>query len=162
MGRLFDGIASLLGLRQQAGFEGQAAMQLEWLATESKAQLAADSKSVANCYPMPVRSSATDRVLDWEPLLRGVLGDLRNGLPAAEVSRKFHESLVEAIVGLARLAARNKVVLSGGCFQNKYLLERTVCRLREAGFEPDWHRWVPPNDGGIALGQIVAARGMRY
>ncbi len=71
---------------------------------------------------------------------------------------KFHNSLIEAIVQLARRAGHENVVLSGGCFQNKYLTERTVECLREAGFRPFWQELVPPNDGGIALGQVLAVR----
>jgi hydrogenase maturation protein HypF len=65
--------------------------------------------------------------------------------------------LVEAIVTVAKAVRQDRVALSGGCFQNRYLTERTVRRLREEGFRPYWHQRVPPNDGGIALGQIIAA-----
>jgi hydrogenase maturation protein HypF len=65
---------------------------------------------------------------------------------------------VEGIIEVAKKIGEHRVALSGGCFQNRYLTERTVTRLREAGFQPYWHQRVPPNDGGIALGQVVAAR----
>jgi hydrogenase maturation protein HypF len=73
------------------------------------------------------------------------------------IAGAFHNTLAEAVVTVAREAGTEQVVLTGGCFQNKYLLERTVRRLREENFQPAWHQRIPPNDGGIALGQIVAA-----
>jgi hydrogenase maturation protein HypF len=73
------------------------------------------------------------------------------------ISAKFHNSLVEAIVTVARIVGNDRVVLTGGCFQNRILLERAVTRLASEGFCPVWHRFVPPNDGGISLGQMVAA-----
>jgi hydrogenase maturation protein HypF len=73
------------------------------------------------------------------------------------MAAKFHNTLVEMIVAVARRVGEERVALTGGCFQNRYLTERTIQRLREAGFEPAWHRQVPPNDGGIALGQALAA-----
>ena len=69
----------------------------------------------------------------------------------------FHNTLAEIIVEIARLSQHQKIVLSGGCFQNAYLTERAINRLRMADFRPYWHQRVPPNDGGIALGQVIAA-----
>jgi hydrogenase maturation protein HypF len=74
-----------------------------------------------------------------------------------EISAKFHNTLAEAIVGVAQRFGERRVVLTGGCFQNRYLAERAVTRLRTEGLQPYWHQRVPPNDGGIALGQVVAA-----
>ena len=65
--------------------------------------------------------------------------------------------LIETVVAVARRVGERRVALTGGCFQNVYLLTRSIARLQAAGFEPLWHRWVPPNDGGIALGQVIAA-----
>jgi hydrogenase maturation protein HypF len=73
------------------------------------------------------------------------------------IAAKFHNGLAEAAVEVARRIGENRVVLSGGCFQNRCLTERVVHRLREEGFRPYWHQRVPPNDGGIALGQIAVA-----
>ena len=70
---------------------------------------------------------------------------------------KFHNGLVEAIVSVARRMGQERVVLSGGCFQNRYLTERAIERLQKEGFRPYWHQRIPPNDGGIALGQVMAA-----
>jgi hydrogenase maturation protein HypF len=150
-GRLFDGVASLLGLCQQSAFEGQAAMNLEF---------ALDGFETNESYSMPLQQREPGRpvVIDWGPAIEALLDDLRKHLPAGLLSTKFHHSLVDALVKAARLAGIERIVLSGGCFQNKYLLERAVLRLRAAGFQPYWHHLVPPNDGGIALGQVVAAR----
>ena len=75
-----------------------------------------------------------------------------------EISTKFHNALAESVVAVAKKIGENRVVLSGGCFQNRYLTEQTVARLRQEKFSPHWHQRVPANDGGIALGQVYAAR----
>lgn len=95
-------------------------------------------------------------VLDWQPLLESILADLQAAVGIAEISRKFHDALAGVIVAVARRADRHTVALSGGCFQNLYLAEQSILRLRDDGFQPLWHRFVPPNDGGIALGQMAA------
>jgi hydrogenase maturation protein HypF len=98
-------------------------------------------------------------VCDWEPVVRGILDDLAGGLASATIAAKFHNALVEVIIAVARQVGEERVVLTGGCFQNRYLTERAVHRLRTEGFRPYWHQRVPPNDGGIALGQVVGAAG---
>jgi len=90
-------------------------------------------------------------------MLEAILADLARGVPVSQISARFHQGLVEAIIAVARRLGQPRVVLSGGCFQNRCLTEHAVRRLREAGFRPYWHQRVPPNDGGLALGQIVAA-----
>lgn len=104
-------------------------------------------------YPMALDGE----VIDWEPMVRGILEDLEMGLPAGAISAKFQNALVESIILVAQKVREKKVVLTGGCFQNRYLTGRTVLRLREEGFQAYWHHLVPPNDGGVSLGQIVAA-----
>ena len=86
-----------------------------------------------------------------------ILIDLQRDLSPGRISAKFHNTLVEVIVAIAQKVGEPKVLLTGGCFQNRYLVEHSVQRLSEAGFTPYWHQRVPPNDGGIALGQVVAA-----
>src|SRR6185437_15341963 len=86
-----------------------------------------------------------------------ILEDIRKGLSRSIIACKFHNALAESALGIARLAGVERVVLTGGCFQNKYLTERTVTRLQAEGFRVSWHQRVPPNDGGVALGQVVAA-----
>jgi hydrogenase maturation protein HypF len=145
-GRLFDGVASLLGLRQRLGFEGQAAMELEF----------AIQPDVEGAYPFDLRGGAPF-IVDWQPMIESIISDLQRAEPAGVIAARFHNTLAEMIVAVAREVGEPKVLLTGGCFQNRYLTERAVDRLRAAGFSPYWHQRIPPNDGGIALGQIVAA-----
>ncbi len=144
-GRLFDAVAGLIGLRSRASFEGQAAMELEF----------AIQPRVEDAYPFSLREE-TPLVLDWQPTIMGIIEDLRTGVTRAVISAKFHNMLAEMIVAVARKNGQNKVVLSGGCFQNRYLAERTINRVAAEGFRPYWHQRIPPNDGGISLGQIFA------
>ena len=148
-GRLFDAIASILGLRQRVRFEGQAAMELEFALDGVEMDEAYETRLVA--------SGDGPAIVDWGPLVHGVLDDCARGTAVGRVSAKFHNALAEVIVAVARHVGEPRVVLTGGCFQNRYLTERSVRRLREEGFRPYWHQRVPPNDGGIALGQVVAA-----
>jgi len=152
-GRLFDAAASLIGLCQRAGFEGQAAMLLEYRALECQTDAS---------YEAPVREDESGAlVVDWRVTVEQMLADLRKGAPVSQMAAMFHNALVDAIVEVAaRVNVRtsiDRVALSGGCFQNKYLTERTVQRLQAAGLKPYWHQRIPPNDGGIAVGQVVAA-----
>jgi hydrogenase maturation protein HypF len=149
VGRLFDAVAALLGLRARNEFEGQAAMELEF---------AAAGGGEVEPYDLPLVSGPGVPVLDWLPLLCGLAADRAAGVPTSVMAAKFHEALAAAVVAVARAAGENRVALSGGCFQNRRLTERTVTRLRAAGFAVYWHQRLPPNDGGIALGQVVAAR----
>jgi hydrogenase maturation protein HypF len=101
-------------------------------------------------------------VVEWAPMVRAILEDVGRGTPVGPIARRFHETLACAIVEVARRVGEPRVVLSGGCFQNALLTERTVRRLQQAGFRPYWHQRVPPNDGGLALGQAYAvARALR-
>lgn len=143
-GRLFDAVASIVGLRQHVAYEGQAAMELEWKLAN------VDEK---NAYPLPFVGG----LLDWEPLVRALLEDFRRGVSVGILSARFHNALVEGILAVAEAVGESRVVLTGGCFQNVPLLEGAVRRLRERGFDVEWHRRVPPNDGGIALGQLFGA-----
>lgn len=146
MGRLFDAVAALVGVRQVASYEGQAAMELEFLA----------APGVEESYVFGLMDG-TPCILDWEPMVVSILDDLRNRIGPDVISAKFHNTLAEMVVSVARYAGESRIALTGGCFQNGLLLVRVVQRLREDGFEPFWHRNIPPNDGGIALGQILAA-----
>jgi hydrogenase maturation protein HypF len=164
MGRLFDAVASLINLRQQIRFEGQAAMELEF---------ALDGVETDEAYPVriadcglrntargdarPTKTPNSEIILDWSPMVEAILADVQRGVSVGIISAKFHNALAEAIVAVAKRAGQNRAMLSGGCFQNRYLTERAVRRLQAEGFRPYWHQRVPPNDGGIALGQVVAA-----
>ncbi|MEW6325302.1 MAG: carbamoyltransferase HypF, partial [Nitrospirota bacterium] len=156
VGRLFDAVASLIDLRHRTSFEGQAAMALEF-AVEG---LHGDS------YPFRITDGPVGairesplRIIDWEPMIRNILGDARGGLAVGAIAAKFHHALAEIIVAIAGRAGRERVILTGGCFQNRYLTERAVRRLRAEGFRPYWHQRVPSNDGGLSLGQLYVAAG---
>ncbi|MBC8094843.1 MAG: carbamoyltransferase HypF, partial [Akkermansiaceae bacterium] len=157
-GRLFDAVAALMGLRQRSRFEGQAAMALEFALHGIAGDQAYDFELSDVQFERMASAPHSKMVLDWAPMIEGILADLSCDLPAAEIALKFHNALADAIVFVAKWAGVERVALTGGCFQNRYLTERAVRRLRQEGFRPYWHQRVPPNDGGIALGQVMAAR----
>ncbi|PSB34894.1 carbamoyltransferase HypF [Stenomitos frigidus] len=159
VGRLFDAIASIIGLHHQTQFEGQAAMALEF---------AIEALETNESYPFSLPRSPTSLkkseilnlepvIIDWEPMVRNILMDSSAGASSSSIAAKFHNTLVEMIVEMAKRVGEEPIVLTGGCFQNRYLTERTIQRLRAEGFRPYWQQRIPPNDGGIALGQIMAA-----
>jgi len=143
VGRLFDAVASITGIARQNRFEGQAAMLLE----NEIGVLRGDE-----AYPLPGG--------DWGPLIQALLADKRAGLAVPLMAARFHNALVEWILEVATSAGLKQVVLSGGVFQNRYLTERAAAKLESRGFEVQTHRQVPPNDGGIALGQAVMSQRM--
>lgn len=146
-GRLFDAVAALLDIQQHNNYEGQAAMALE----------AAAQESCDESYALAIEQTATGAyIVNWQPLITQLLNDIKTGAPIAIMAARFHNGLAESIVQIAQRAARDQVVLSGGCMQNKYLCERSIARLRSAGFTPFWPQRIPANDGGIALGQVAA------
>ena len=143
MGRLFDAVSALIGVRQRVSYEGQAAIELESLCEGRRA------------HPY---SAAT---LDPAPLLQAVIEDLRAGMPREQIAAAFHETIAQWIVNISRQARENtglnRVGLTGGVFQNLTLLRRAVELLRTQAFEVLTHRIVPANDGGLALGQAALA-----
>jgi hydrogenase maturation protein HypF len=145
-GRLFDAVAALLGIRSVCSFEGQAAMMVEFRA----------ERGVDDRYDFALRGSEP-LVLDWEPLFREVVRDRDAGVNIGVICARFHNSLADAIVEVAKRSGASKVALTGGVFQNRYLTERAFRRLESEGFKPFTHQRVPPNDGGIALGQVLVA-----
>ncbi len=152
MGRLFDAVASLIGLRQSCSFEGQAAMELEFAASK------ADEKECPT-YSLDLRESPDSEgalILDWETLVKRILEDAAQGVEIGAMAQGFHKALVEGIVSVAKHQGMEKVLLTGGCFQNKFLTEHAILRLKESGFQPYWHQRIPPNDGGISVGQLMA------
>ncbi len=142
-GRLCDGVAALLGLCQTASFEGEAAIMLEYAADPHE----------RGCYPLEL----TGELLDWHPTVAALLADLRRGVGVDVISARFHNALVAALVATARRFDPPAVALSGGCFQNRLLTERAAAALEATGRRVLLHRLVPPNDGGISLGQVAAA-----
>jgi hydrogenase maturation protein HypF len=162
-GRLFDAVAALSGLRMANRYEGQAAMELEFAAsrfpTDERYPAAFRQRPApAVEVVLPLLDQAQELFeLDWGPLLLALIGDLKRPARVGLVAARFHNALAEAAVEAAKKLGERRVILSGGCFQNRLLLERTVARLEAEGFEAVRHQRVPPNDGGIALGQAVAA-----
>ena len=143
IGRLFDAVASIIDLCQTISFEGQAAMELEF-ATHGLSEEVHYSCSLSD-------------TVDWAPMISELLDDIGNGVDAGQMALKFHNFLVEMIVQVAKMVGVEKVALSGGCFQNRYLTERSIDRLEMEGFRPYWHQRLPPNDGGISVGQLFVA-----
>jgi hydrogenase maturation protein HypF len=168
VGRLFDAVAAIAGLRQQVNFEGQAAMELEFAIGDEQTEISypfriSDSGFRVDAPTIKTNSSVIHPppsaiIVDWQPLILEIVKDVQRGQAIGIMAAKFHNTLAEIIVDVARTIGEQKIVLTGGCFQNKYLTERTVRRLLEEHFRPYWHQRIPPNDGGIALGQIMAAR----
>jgi hydrogenase maturation protein HypF len=151
-GRLFDAVASLLGLRDRVGFEAQAAMELEALA----------DREADIVYPTALAAGETV-VVRTTDVVRGVVDDLLREVPAAQIAARFHATLADVLLRVCeRLRERTgiaAVALSGGVFQNAWLLKAAIERLDARGFEVYSHRQVPTNDGGLSLGQAaVAAR----
>ncbi len=146
MGRLFDGIAAITGIKQDVSFEAQAAMELEFAAGELNSD---------DCYDFEIDEISTGTfVINWHKLITDIVSDLENNVPQNLISVKFHNTLAEVIVKIADKIELEKVLLTGGCFQNKYLLERAIKRLKQENYKVYWHQRVPTNDGGISLGQI--------
>jgi hydrogenase maturation protein HypF len=167
-GRLFDAVASLLGLCQRSSFEGQAGLLLEGLALQAEGGGAERRGGVA---PMPLLAPmsllAAEGLalgwLDWGPLLQSLLHNGESGVSPVESAAGFHASLAEGLAGAAAEAAAHcgatSVLLAGGCFQNRLLLESTSAALRAAHLVPHWAEQLPCNDGGLAVGQLWAALG---
>ncbi len=157
-GRLFDAVAAMSGVRSQVSYEGQAAIELEWLASA----VAADGFYSFDLADATGGEATRDGlVLDMRPMIVEVAGDVRRGISPAVIGRRFHSTIVEAIARVCgRLRAKtgvDAVVLSGGVFLNALLTEESVARLTREGFRVYRHRHVPPNDGGLSLGQLAVA-----
>jgi hydrogenase maturation protein HypF len=151
-GRLFDAVAALVGIRQRVTYEAQAAIELE---------MAIEASDEDAPYPLALVPDAAGWLIDTRALFEVLVEDLRRGVGAGTISRRFHNGLVEAFARLAGLLRErtklNRVCLSGGTFQNAYLLERLTARLETSGFEVFTHAEVPAGDGGLSLGQAVIA-----
>lgn len=156
MGRLFDALASLTGLCSQTSFEGQAAMAVQFAAER---EWEAGGGSIQG-YPIDLVSSERSDakwMVDWRSVINAVLDDLRRGVSREKIALQFHMSLAEVTGRVAQAAGLPRVVLTGGCFQNGLLLTLVRQRLEAEGFAVYSHRLVPPNDGGLSLGQTVVA-----
>ena len=149
-GRLFDAVASIIGLRQEVTFEGQAAIELE-MATEP---------GVEDGYSFEIDASDVAQI-DMRATIREIVRDVKSHVAIGIIASRFHNTVATVICEMCRRIREgeglNRVCLSGGTFQNMYLLERAVSGLRRLGFEVYVHSAVPPNDGGISLGQAMIA-----
>ena len=138
-------------MRPVASYEGQAAIELE----------AAAGAHDGAAYPLPLRDEGGRRVLDPRDAILAVAADVASGVSVATVARRFHEAVALATVAACAEAAQARglelVVLSGGVFQNRLLLERTAELLERRGLQPLVPERLPPNDGGIAYGQAAVA-----
>ncbi len=144
IGRLFDAVAALVGIRVGAGFEGQAAMALEFAATSSKDD---------GAYLITLKGD----VADPTPMLQELLADQRHGVEPGIMARRFHAALADLALAFAESVGREDVILTGGCFQNQLLAALCMEKLSDRGFRVHRPALYPPNDGGISLGQAWVA-----
>ncbi len=190
-GRLFDAVAAIAGVRRTVTYEGQAAVELEWLATgvqpagseqpvakgdwlraeharrrRSRRTARCLSPFAAGYYPYSLEQSdgadeTEPMIIDTRPLIAAVADDVRAGVEPAAIARRFHSTVVEIIISVCtRIRAVTRldaVALSGGVFMNALVLEEAAARLAREGFQVLRHRRVPPNDGGLSLGQLAVA-----
>ncbi len=152
MGRLFDAIASLVGLRNIVNYEAQGAIELE----------AVVNPDTNDHYTFSINNfPAGPRIIDPAPIIHGVIMDLRQHIPISDISAKFHNSIMYMVLEISRLIRLEDgittVALSGGVWQNMTLLRKTIHCLQKDQFHVLWHHQVPANDGGISLGQVAIA-----
>jgi hydrogenase maturation protein HypF len=145
LGRLFDAAAALAGVRQRVDYEAQAACEFE----------AASDRDATGAYEFGV----SGEIADPAPVIRAIAADVRAGAPVGAIAERFHRGVANLTAGICRRVARaeglSRVALTGGVWQNRRLLELTLRELRRDGLEVLLHRLLPPNDGGLALGQLV-------
>lgn len=147
MGRLFDAVASLIGLYQEINYEAQNAIRLEAIADPDEWKT----------YEFPIKGSQ----FLLKPVLEQILTDLHQNLPQSTISAKFHNAILQLTLEVCEQLRSetdlNTVAISGGVWQNKRLINNIIPALEKAGFTPLWHHQVPTNDGGVALGQLLTA-----
>ncbi|MCS6908410.1 MAG: hypothetical protein RML93_11090, partial [Anaerolineales bacterium] len=155
IGRLFDLVASLIGVRQAINYEAQAAIELEALASEGS----------GHAYPYELISAPTQGhsliQIDVRRMVHAIVDEYLSGVSPVDIATRFHDTLSILVLEVCKLLYREtgilQVALSGGVWQNIKLLQRTCRRLRQEGFTVLTHREIPPNDGGISLGQVAIA-----
>jgi hydrogenase maturation protein HypF len=159
MGRLFDAVAAIVGLRTEVSYEGQAAMELEWLAAS------AEFGETYSYQVAKVASAESDTPwsIDTRPLIRELVADVHENRDRRVIARRFHSTLIEVIVEVCdRIRQRTnlqQIVLSGGVFNNRILAVEAANRLVQNGFQVYRQQLVPSNDGGLSLGQLAVAAG---
>jgi hydrogenase maturation protein HypF len=156
-GRLFDAVAALLGVRGVMSYEGQAAIELEGVAEKG---------SCYKTYKFEIATAGSLIILDWIPIIEGIVNDFLEKRSLPDIAATFHHSLAVASGAVCReirsSSGLDRVVLSGGVFQNRLFSEEMVTLLEKDGFRVYTHRLVPPNDGGVALGQaMIAGRSLK-
>ena len=149
MGRLFDAVSALAGVRQVVAYEAQAAIELEGLSR--------NVDHIGSPYAFDVDADRLPALIDPGPVLSAIVDDLGAGTSTGVIGARFHRAVADLVVDLAGLedTGGQPIALSGGVFQNALLLRLTLKGLRAKGFRVITHRHVPPNDGGIALGQLL-------
>lgn len=150
VGRLFDAVAAILRLCQRASFEGEAAMAVESAARRAAGAFPLPALDLLDVPGQPIQ-------LDWRPMILGLCKAVRAGTPVEPLAAGFHDALAQTIAAMAHHIGLKTLVLTGGCFQNASLIERTMATLAGAGLHVLRHRRVPPNDGGLAVGQAAFA-----
>ena len=152
MGRLFDAVSSIIGVRELIHYEGQAAIELE---------MVIEGDPHGEVYPFDISERGGGLVIDPRPLIRGVVEDFTSGRSRSFIAKRFHNSVTQMIIDLCTRIGEERnihtVILSGGVFQNMYLLSASVKSLKRRGFTVVHHRRIPPGDGGISAGQAVIA-----
>jgi hydrogenase maturation protein HypF len=150
-GRLFDAASSLIGVRDEISYEGQAAMELESFC----------APGIKERYNFCICKEGEEFIIDPREIFIDIIKDLKEGIDKKVIAAKFHNTVAEFTLNLCgkirKSTGINKIALSGGVFQNKYLTEKIVSLLEDKGFKVYTQRKVPPNDGGISLGQAVIA-----
>ncbi|MBC8343062.1 MAG: hypothetical protein H8E61_03675 [Bacteroidetes bacterium] len=145
-GRLFDGVSALLQICRKASFHAEAPMLLESIIDQNESGIYAYDPG---------------KNISFKATFQELIQDIKNKIALSKIAAKFHNTIIQLIFGAVKNISEeynlNKVVLSGGCFQNKYILERVERKLIEYGFDVYTHSKIPSNDGGIALGQIAIA-----
>ena len=163
MGRLFDAVSALMNIRGEIDYEGQAAVELEMAAYACHCEEHSD-EAISNdkeCYPYRIIVDEGMRIVQLRDLLSAIIEDLEQGISSGRISVRFHNTIARMTDEMCRLIADetgiNQVALSGGVFQNRLLLRKTIKLLENSGFQVFTHRQAPCNDGGISLGQVVVA-----
>jgi len=164
VGRLFDAISALLGIRGAIDYEGQAAVELEMAAYSGVIAASVSDEAISNAqegYPYSILTNKGIRIVHLRDLLAAVIADLHQGIPNGIISLKFHNTVARMISEVCHSIADetgiSRVALSGGVFQNRLLLRKSINLLENSGFQVFTHRQAPCNDGGISLGQAVIA-----
>lgn len=156
MGRLFDAVAAIIGVRQEINYEAQAAIELEAIASTNKT----DRYQFGYTHNGNPENNGPI-LIDPDPVIHSIIKDMKSNVSTSDISARFHEGtahmVAEMCCRLRETYSINIVVLSGGVWQNLTLLKKTLMRLKDKGFSPYLHHQVPPNDGGISLGQAVIA-----